>query len=81
MTQVIEAVKKQSQSDKILDSLLNGEEITAMDALYQFGCMRLAARISDIRKCGYEVNTKSRILATGKRIAVYSLRKEDEQSA
>ena len=30
--------------------------ITAMQALDKFGCMRLASRISDLRRMGYEIS-------------------------
>lgn len=29
--------------------------ITALDAIREFGCMRLAARISDLRERGYDI--------------------------
>lgn len=29
--------------------------ITALDAIREFGCMRLAARISDLRESGYDI--------------------------
>lgn len=32
--------------------------ITAMDAVREFGCMRLAARISDLRWDGYNIETE-----------------------
>lgn len=31
--------------------------ITAAEALSEFGCFRLAARISDLKKMGYEINS------------------------
>ena len=31
--------------------------ITALDAMREFGCMRLAARISDLREKGYDIET------------------------
>lgn len=39
----------------ILNALLNGEELTPLDALRRFGCFRLAARIFDLRKEGYVI--------------------------
>ena len=32
--------------------------ITAMDAIREFGCLRLAARISDLRWDGYNIETE-----------------------
>ena len=39
-----------SQSDRILNYLKEGHSITGLDALDFFGCIRLAARISDIKR-------------------------------
>ena len=44
-----------SQAGKILRYLQNGGALTALDALSKFECMRLAARIKDIRDAGYPV--------------------------
>jgi len=40
---------KESQAKKISRHLLNGHSITAMTALRLYGCMRLSARIDDIK--------------------------------
>lgn len=42
--------RKKSQKQLILDYLLEGNEITPMDALNKFGCFRLGARIADLKK-------------------------------
>ena len=39
----------------ILLYLKEHRSITALDALREFGCMRLAARISDLKKRGYDI--------------------------
>lgn len=44
-----------TQTATILAHLQAGESITPMDALRDFGCFRLAARIKDIRDEGYDV--------------------------
>ena len=41
---------KQSQCDKILRYMKDTGSITPLDALREFGCMRLAARIADIKE-------------------------------
>lgn len=46
-----------SQCARILSRLEAGETITALQALDLFGCNRLAARISDLRKTGLEIST------------------------
>ena len=45
-----------SQKNEILDYLQTHEEgITPADAMRLFGCMRLAARIADLRLAGYSI--------------------------
>ena len=39
-----------TQNDMILVALKNGERITPLSALEQFGCFRLSARIWDLHK-------------------------------
>jgi hypothetical protein len=44
-----------TQADGILNWLLQGRTITQLEAIDQFGCTRLAARINDLRKRGYHI--------------------------
>ena len=44
-----------TQTQKILMYLRDVGSITAMDALREFGCMRLGARIWDLRRAGYQI--------------------------
>ena len=44
-----------TQTKKILEFMKENGSITPMEALSEFGCMRLAARISDIRADGVNV--------------------------
>jgi hypothetical protein len=62
-----------SQATQILDMLKRGP-VTAMDALEQAGCFRLAARISDLRQQGVEIETETVTTPTGKHIAQYKLK-------
>ena len=39
-----------SQNKRIFAYLMEGHRITSLEALNLFGCMRLASRISDIRR-------------------------------
>ena len=51
-----------------------GQSLTPMEALKYFGCLRLASRISDIRRKGYAIDrTMVEDKKTGKRCASYSL--------
>lgn len=66
-----------SQCTKILDWLKAGKTITAIGALDEFGCNRLAARIADLRRTGHDITTTTIIVFNregGKcRVAEYSL--------
>ena len=61
-----------SQNADILEALKAGSFITPISALQDYGCMRLAARIDNIRKMGIQVRTEI-IERRGKRFARYSL--------
>ena len=61
-----------TQTETILAHLQSGGSITPIDALREYGCFRLAARIKDIRDSGHQVHTD--IETDGeKRWARYSL--------
>jgi Helix-turn-helix domain len=61
-----------SQRDKILRYLRAGNALTAYDALARFRCLRLAARIAELRECGYAINSL-KLDVGGKRVALYSM--------
>ena len=61
----------QSQESKILDHMLRGHRITGMEALDLFGCFRLPARIADIVKRGFPVQSEYITTPTGKRVKAY----------
>lgn len=44
-----------NQREMILKWMTEYGSITPVDAMREFGCMRLASRISEIRKDGYDV--------------------------
>ena len=64
-----------SQNALIKGWLLNGYSITQLEALNQFGCFRLAARISDLRDQSLNVVTDMVTLENGKRVARYFLKR------
>jgi hypothetical protein len=64
-----------SQNALIKGWLLNGYSITQLEALTQFGCFRLAARIADLRDKGLNVVTDMVTLENGKRVARYFVKK------
>ena len=63
-----------SQSEQILKYLQAGNALTPLEAMHKFNCLRLGARIYDLRQQGYVINSlmiKDDI--SGKRYARYSL--------
>ena len=44
-----------TQCERILQYIEENGSITQLQALREFGCMRLASRMSDIKKMGYPV--------------------------
>lgn len=69
-----------TQSDRILRHLSDGGTITALGALERFGCLRLAARIDELRKAGHTIKT-TQVNAHGKHYALYYIPIEPEQRA
>ena len=49
---------KQSQRVKILNWLYDGNRITGLEALHRFGCMRLSARILELKDFGYQIEDR-----------------------
>lgn len=47
---------KLTQCNKILDYIEREGSITPLDALREFGCMRLASRITDLKKAGFVIS-------------------------
>ena len=61
-----------TQTDQILAHLQSGKSITPIDALNLFGCFRLGARILELRKEGFDIETEM-IHENGKTFAKYYL--------
>lgn len=66
-----------TQTEAILSHLLSGKSITPLEALNEFGCFRLGARILDLRKEGYEIETET-VHQNGKHFARYCMAKKKE---
>lgn len=62
-----------SQTDRILDYMLLGNSITPLVALEKFRCLRLGARIADIKKKGYIVYSEFVNTPTEKKVKRYHL--------
>jgi len=57
-----------TQIKNVLDQ---GRHITPLDALNEFGCFRLAARIYDLKQDGYPVSKYTEVKSNGKRVTYY----------
>ena len=60
-----------TQKEQIRDYLEKGNKITSLEALELFGCFRLASRISELRKEGMDIKSKTIKLVTGKYVSQY----------
>lgn len=56
-------MKTQAQVERIYTHMLAYGSITAQDAYQLYGCMRLASRICDLKRKGYNIG---RVLEEGK---------------
>jgi hypothetical protein len=61
-----------TQNDAIRAHLESGKSITPLDALRDYGCFRLAARIDDLRNQGLCITTEFE-MRNGKKYASYRL--------
>ena len=68
----MEKTSTESQEKQISRDLERGRKITPMSALTEYNCMRLGARIYDLKRKGMQIKTNIVELANGKRIAQYS---------
>jgi len=67
-----------SHTMQILDHL-ESKPITAIDALNNYGCFRLAARINELRMSGYSIHTEIKT-KDGKRYAMYHLLSKQKET-
>lgn len=67
-------MKTESQAQAILRFMQQGYEVTPMDALMRFKCMRLASRIRDIRDSGIEIADRWVTRDDGKRFKAYRIK-------
>lgn len=67
--------KKQSQCKRILSHLQSGKTINPLQALNLYGCFRLGARIYDLKKAGFDIDSRL-VHENGVQYAEYSMRAE-----
>ena len=70
-----------TQRNDILAYLQSGRSLTPRDAYNYFGCLRLAARIHDLKAEGYDIEARTLDIGKGKHVASYSLKEEVYQEA
>lgn len=72
-----------THKEEIMRRLHRGETLTRRDALLEFGCGRLAARINELRDAGEPIETKmievTNADGSTSRVAEYSLKEDQEQ--
>ena len=57
----------ETQNKRIEAYLMSGRTLTPLDALHEFNCFRLSARIYDLRKRGLDIESRRRkITSDGK---------------
>ena len=49
---------KDSQNSRILEYMKKNKGITSLDAIRYIGCTRLSARIADLKKAGYAIDSR-----------------------
>ena len=67
--------KQQSQTASILHYLERGGSLTPLDALRMYGCLRLGARVWDLKKQGWKIETHMVATEGGAHVASYRMAK------
>ena len=67
--------KSISQKRQIKAWLESGKSITAFEALEMFGCMRLAARVCDLRDEGMQIEVRGIVTPSGKHVTQYRMKR------
>ena len=68
-----------SQSEQIISALKSGRTITPIEALNEFGCFRLSARVYDLKEMGWPIHCDNREVESGKYVGHYSLDMNKEE--
>lgn len=63
-----------TQADLILIHLRDKGPLTPLEALKEYGCFRLGARIWDLRRAGHPIEREMVATRSGKHVARYSLK-------
>lgn len=65
--------ESKTQCEMILKALKNGEKLTHLKAEERFKCLRLGARIYDLKQKGHDIQRRMVTVPSGKRVAEYWL--------
>jgi hypothetical protein len=68
-------------TEQVLEHLRTRGPLTQLEALRRRGCLRLGARIWDLKQRDYRIETDLIELSSGQRVARYSLVRELRRSA
>jgi hypothetical protein len=70
-----------AQNDMIAEHLKSGRRITPLEALRLYGCMRLGARIYELRRKPYhlQIQSEAKRVAKNKTVSEYYLIPPDKQ--
>lgn len=63
----------QTQTAQILAHLKRGRTLTAREALDEYQCFRLAARICDLKGAGHDISKRMVETPSGKHVAEYRM--------
>lgn len=70
-----------SQKDNILAFLKTRRQLTPLEALKRFGCLRLGARIWELKQDGHRIHTSMVEVGNDKRVGSYLLLKSAKRAA
>ena len=65
-----------NQNKQILKYLQTGNTLTPLSALQWFRCMRLSARVLELKDQGHDIRKEMVKVSSGKRVARYTLLKK-----
>ncbi len=63
----------ETQNQMVLNYLKTGKILTPLEALEQFGCFRLSARIYELKNRGWPIHCERKQLPLGKVVGHYSM--------
>jgi hypothetical protein len=63
----------ENQNLMVLAHLKTGKELTPLEALNDYGCFRLAARIYELKRRGWPIHCERRAMHNDKVVGVYTL--------